>query len=98
MLLQNPQEGNLGLGWKFSDFIQEGVPPFANSNRPKRCWSWRPFLLQDGRQLFRIRTANLQEPSLCRLSTRSPVPCQLCDGPSGDNLKLASLANHSHAK
>ncbi len=23
MLLQNTQEGNLGLGWKFSDFVQE---------------------------------------------------------------------------
>src|SRR5258706_6006616 len=23
MLLQNPQEGNLGLCWKFSDFVQE---------------------------------------------------------------------------
>jgi hypothetical protein len=23
MLLQNTQQGNLGLGWKFSDFIQE---------------------------------------------------------------------------
>src|SRR5258706_413453 len=23
MLLQNPQEGNLGFGWKLSDFVQE---------------------------------------------------------------------------
>ena len=23
MLLQNTQEGNLSLGWKFSDFVQE---------------------------------------------------------------------------
>ena len=23
MLLQNAQEGNLGLGWKFPDFVEE---------------------------------------------------------------------------
>jgi hypothetical protein len=37
MLLQNTQEGNLGLGWKFSDLSRKSVPPFANSNLPKRC-------------------------------------------------------------
>jgi len=29
MLLQNTQEGNLSLGWKFSDFVEEDCAPIC---------------------------------------------------------------------